>query len=165
MLHAINLNFAWLCFAPEVHIPQHTHAGQNKCLFCRNSLISRHSSTVVVPVQVKMDHWRGREKEESSKLVRSHYFSIEKEKERGRERGGGGERGERERGGRERERGKWGCEEVWEKSWPRNETSWWQGTDLWPVYPPGTRPPIWTYLDPYILLEEWTLEQRNQAFY
>ena len=34
-----------------------------------------------------MDHWRGREKEESSKLLRSHYFSIEKEKERERERG------------------------------------------------------------------------------
>ena len=52
-------------------------AGQNKCLFCRNPY--RHSNIVVVPVQVKIDHRRKRQKEECCKLLSSHYFSTIRE--------------------------------------------------------------------------------------
>ena len=47
------LNYSNFCFAPEVHVPQHSRPEQVPVL---QKFISRHSSTVVVPVQVKMDH-------------------------------------------------------------------------------------------------------------
>ena len=79
------------------------------------------------------------------------------EGERERERGGGG---------REREmrmRGSLG--EVLSDQGTKLRGGRAQTSDQSPVYPPGARPPIETYLDPYILLEEWTLEECKQLFY
>ena len=67
MLNSSILNFAELCFAPELEVHVHQHSWPEQAPVLQKS-ISRHSNTVVVPVQVKIDHWMRIEKEECCKL-------------------------------------------------------------------------------------------------
>ena len=63
----IILNFAKLCFAPEVHFPQHSRPEQVPVL---QKSISRHSNIAVVLVQVNVDN-SITEGEEKRKIVAS----------------------------------------------------------------------------------------------
>ena len=117
LLTYIMLNYSKVCLIvlstrSTYYVMSLNTAGyKNKSFVCRNSY--GYSIFVVVPVQVKIDHQRKRQKEECCKLLSSHYFSTirgERERERERERKREKEReGKRERERdreRERERGR-----------------------------------------------------------
>ena len=82
----IILHFAQLCFAPEVHVNQHSRPEQNLCLFCRNPYghckHRRHSGTGASQDRSPKE----KRKRECCKLLSSHYFSTGREGERERER-------------------------------------------------------------------------------
>ena len=60
----IILNFAWLCFAPEVNAHQHSRPEQVPVLQ-KSISTKRHSNTVVVPVQGQTRSLKEKRKEES----------------------------------------------------------------------------------------------------
>ena len=176
----IILKFASLCFAPGVHnmeCPSTQHARTSACFA---EIHNRHSNNVVVPVQVKSDHWRKRQKEECCKLLSSHYFSTIREGERERERASLKKRErerEREREGereweRERERLK---ERGRERETEKEKRMWGSlgevRTKGWNFVVAGHRSIPTDHKTPYLELHTlvrvkyWTLAECKQLFY